>query len=357
MELAQIRQLIQYSAFPCVSVIVRTHTTHPENQKDDIKLRNEFKQVEERLIAEGVDKRLMGSIMHDLNFLADGIDHQHNSQGLILFVSENHKSCHRVGFPVEDRVVIDKTFATRDLVRQILEVQSYRVMTLSDKSIRLFKGFNKHLNEIRYNSFPADIHRLLSHHRGKGDEKEKRAEQLNQIDKDLQQILQPEPLPLVLMGTEQMIGAFKSVTDNPNHIYVDIHGNFDDTSKSELAEKALEALESQLEDLQKRHLGDLDKAIGQGGQHASGLQQVWRQAFQANGKKLLVENNYRQAGNVVGGIDGFELEYVEDSTAPGVIDDLVDEVIEEVLKYGGEVAFVPDGALKDHNSIALITRR
>ena len=70
-----------------------------------------------------------------------------------------------------------------------------------------------------------------------------------------------------------------------------------------------------------------------------------------------MENNYRQAGIVVGGIDGYELEFVEDSTAPGVIDDLVDEAIEEVLKYGGEVAFVPDGTLEEHNRIALITRR
>ena len=46
----------------------------------------------------------------------------------------------------------------------------------------------------------------------------------------------------------------------------------------------------------------------------------------------------------------------EDASAPGVIDDAVDEVIEEVMAKGGGVAFVDDGALAQYQRIALILR-
>ncbi len=355
MELAQIRQLIQYTSFPCVSVIIRTHTTHPENQKDDTQLRNQFKEVERRLTAENVDKRIFGAIMHDLNFLAEEIDHQFNSEGLILFVSQNHRSWHRVGFPVDDRVIIDETFATRDLVRQVLDSKRYRILTLSDKAIRLFKGYDRQLIETRYKHFPADISGMLSHHRGEGNEKDKRKELLNRIDKDFQDVIRTEPLPLVLMGTEQNISAFKSVSDRTDRITAEITGNFDDTPHKLIAEQAVDALGDVKAYLHQQHLDELGEAVG-ANSYASGIQQVWRGAFKANGRKLFVENSYKQAGIVVGGIDGYELEFVDDHTAPGVIDDLVDEAIEEVLKYGGEVAFMPDGSLEKHNRIALILR-
>jgi hypothetical protein len=46
----------------------------------------------------------------------------------------------------------------------------------------------------------------------------------------------------------------------------------------------------------------------------------------------------------------------EDASAPGVIDDAVDEVIEEVMAKGGSVVFVDDGALEQHQRIAFILR-
>jgi len=53
---------------------------------------------------------------------------------------------------------------------------------------------------------------------------------------------------------------------------------------------------------------------------------------------------------------GMILSPAEDASAPGVIDDAVDEVIEEVMVKGGGVVFVDDGALEQHRRIALILR-
>ena len=48
--------------------------------------------------------------------------------------------------------------------------------------------------------------------------------------------------------------------------------------------------------------------------------------------------------------------YGQEATAPGVIDDAVDEVIEEVTAKGGSVVFVDNGALAQHQRVALILR-
>jgi hypothetical protein len=46
----------------------------------------------------------------------------------------------------------------------------------------------------------------------------------------------------------------------------------------------------------------------------------------------------------------------EDVTAPDVIDDAVDEIIEFVIGMGGKVTFMEDGQLEEHQRIALILR-
>ena len=46
----------------------------------------------------------------------------------------------------------------------------------------------------------------------------------------------------------------------------------------------------------------------------------------------------------------------EDVTAPDVIDDAVDEIIETVLNKQGQVVFMENGQLKDYQRIALILR-
>lgn len=54
--------------------------------------------------------------------------------------------------------------------------------------------------------------------------------------------------------------------------------------------------------------------------------------------------------------DGDRLERVEDPRLPGVVDDVVDEVIEAVMNRGGRVAIVADGTLDDRDRIALKLR-
>ena len=58
----------------------------------------------------------------------------------------------------------------------------------------------------------------------------------------------------------------------------------------------------------------------------------------------MVEEGYALAARAADDV----LVRVEDPRAPGVMDDVVDEVIEAVMTRGGRVAIVPDGSLEEH---------
>ncbi|MEZ4760213.1 MAG: hypothetical protein R2810_10530 [Flavobacteriales bacterium] len=55
-------------------------------------------------------------------------------------------------------------------------------------------------------------------------------------------------------------------------------------------------------------------------------------------------------------LEGEAVVKVEDATAPGVVDDIVDDIIEEQLRHGGDVRILPNGLLADHRGIALVMR-
>ena len=88
--------------------------------------------------------------------------------------------------------------------------------------------------------------------------------------------------------------------------------------------------------------------------YASGIGEAWRAVQEGRGLTLLVEEDFHFPAY----LDAYGLHPLpaEDPTAPGVIDDAVDELIEMVLAQGGNVVFVENSALELHQRLALITR-
>src|SRR4029077_15827042 len=55
---------------------------------------------------------------------------------------------------VTERVIVDPTFATRDLVFTLNRTPRYYVLALSEKDTRLFEGFGASVEEVRGGGFP-----------------------------------------------------------------------------------------------------------------------------------------------------------------------------------------------------------
>src|SRR5690554_4319102 len=100
----------------CVSIILNTHRTSPDNKKDSINLKNLVKEAENRLLADE-SKRDAQFLIKRVRELEAKIDHSKNLERLVIFVNEEVAEYTRLPISVEDRVIIDETFATRDIVR------------------------------------------------------------------------------------------------------------------------------------------------------------------------------------------------------------------------------------------------
>ncbi len=107
------------------------------------------------------------------------------------------------------------------------------------------------------------------------------------------------------------------------------------------------------EDQKQRHTADLELLKRAGaGKHSTSVKDIWAQVREGRGLTLLVERDLRMAAKV----DGDRIELVNDPTALGVVDDLIDDIIEEQLRKGGDVRILPNGLLGEYDGIALLLR-
>jgi len=352
--------LQQIRGYPLVTITLPTHRTAPDNQQDPIRVKNLVSQAVERLLNE-FPKREVEAVLRNLDQITNQIDHRNTLDGLALFVHQDFARRFYLPFPLKERVVIDHSFYTRDLVFALNRTQRYWVLVLSEKPTRLFEGTRDALNEIQEGGFPM-VHEgpggteplpggfgvRKSHIR---DEYHRKF--FRQVDQALKPFLADDPLPLVVVGVERYLSFFNEITTHQDKILTTLTGNHDQTPAHELAQLVWSLVELNLAEERKRSLVELERAIGER-KVLTTIGEIWRYAQEGRGKLLLVEENFHYPAK----LDESSLTILpaDDPSAPGVIDDAVDEIIEAVLSHGGQVRFLEDGMLTQYQHIALILR-
>jgi hypothetical protein len=296
-----------------------------------------------------------------LSTLADGIDHNHNLDGLALFVNKDFSRAVKLPFKLEERVVVDETFFTRNLVFALNRTPRYWVLVLSEKPTRLLEGTHADLIEITAHGFPMQ-------HTGPGGERplpadfginksayrdEKHRQFFRGVDDALKTVLAEDPLPLVVVGVDRYLAFFREISDHKDAILTTLAGSHDGTSPHELGKLVWPLVEASLREERQQVFAELDRAMGER-KVAATIGEVWQLAHEGRGRLLLVEEDFHYPARV--DATGKKLSPAADVTAPDVIDDAVDEVIEAVLLKQGQVVFVEPGQLAAHQRIALILR-
>jgi len=115
MERHEIEELQAFHGFPAVTILLPTEQGWPGSQQNPIRVKNLLREAEERLRSE-CSARIWTPLIEKMETLAAQIDYEHVDAGLGLFVSGEIARIATLPFPVRERVVIDETFATRDLV-------------------------------------------------------------------------------------------------------------------------------------------------------------------------------------------------------------------------------------------------
>ncbi len=352
--------LQQISGYPALTITLPTHRTSPDNQQDPIRLRNLVTQATDRLLGE-FSKREIGPLLARLDDLVNDVNYRHTLDGLVLCANQDFGVKYYLPFTVPERVVVEETFVTRDLVFAMNRTPRYWVLVLSEQPTRLYEGTRDTLVEVQEGGFPMT-------HEGPGgatslpggfgvnvsaNRDERHRQFFRAVDEALKPFQADDPLPLAVVGVDRFQAFFAEVTAHKDSILATLNGSHDKTSPSELAKLVWPLVEAGLAARRQQYLSELDRAIGEQ-KVASTVGEVWRMANEGRGRLLLVEEDFHFPGQL--DETGIHLSPADDPTAPGVIDDAVDDIIETVLSKQGRVVFTAEGQLSTHQQIALILR-
>lgn len=329
-------------SYPSVSILANTTPGEPVGTTTQARLRRLCDQAEDRLRAEGVAS---AEITAALSTLVERAARVEADRSIALFASDAHSDLMTLPVEVLERVVVDPTFATRDLVRAMHRTPRHLVLLLSAKQARLFIGQGRRMVPAHGSKFP------LAEEPGKRARTERF---LRTVDEALGAYLRVNPGPLVIVAAEPTASAFTSVSRNLGRLAGVVPGHHLHASLDQLAELARPVVERYLRSRQEEALQLLETRLGQG-RAVLGIDAVWLAARWEPVEMLAVDHTYFFPARL--SEDGDHLEPASDVEHPDVIDDVVDEVIEQVLLRRGWVALVEPGSLPGGERIAVTLSR
>ena len=341
----------------CITIIMTTHRTKPDYLEDGLRLKNLIKEVETRLTAD-VDKKAAGKLLDRVNTLANSIDHSHNLESLMLFVNEDVAEYTRLPIKVEDRVVIDETFATRDLVRAMHLETHYYILVLSQEKIRLIEAMNdKAVSEIG-KPFPIENTQFFTKNRAAGAIASKKsnlmAEYFNQADKEVNKLRKGNPLPVFICAMEENHNEYIKVADMQHSIFdAFLNKNSINDPVHTIVEESWTVVKDYVIEKNNARKEELKKAVGEN-RFLSDTNEIWKAISEGKIQTLFIEQGLFQPAVM----DNGEIVYVSDDKRndTGVIDDIFDEMIEANMDFGGDVVFLPKGELGKFDGFGAITR-
>src|SRR5690554_1377719 len=353
----QLKELKALTSENSITIILNTHRTLPDNQKDAILLRNLIKEAETRLLADFTKKEVQ-SLIDKLNQLADTINHRENIESLILFVNQDIAEFVRLPITVENRVVIDNTFATRDLIRGLKNQANYYVLVLSKDQARLIEALNDKVVKELDNPYP--FINKVSQSSGMAElsdasrQRNLIAEFFNQVDKIVNQTRKNNPLPVLISSDQQNYYEYMKIADQPDTIFdIFLSRNRQSEKDHEIVSDAWEVVREYNKKKNDQRKAELKKAVTLN-KFISDTNEIYRAIKEGRIQTLFVEQGLFQPAI----IENDEIKYVPESSRnqAGIIDDIYDELIELNMDYGGDVVFLPKGELSKFNGFGAITR-
>lgn len=338
-----------------VSIVLNTHRTKPDNQQDRILLKNLVKQAEERLLMSHDKQRVQG-IMDHLNQCAESIDHNYNLEGLILFANGSHHEYHRIPVQVKDRVAIGPTFATRDLIRAQQMNTEYYILTISRPMARLFQAHTDQIIKEFHGEFPmkSDAYTTDTVELTSPKSTDHLVEEFfNQVDKQLVKILNGTNAQVVILGDSRNYDHYIKVADLKSRIAGNVHGNFDHESNHHIVTAAWAFMNQKRQEALAQRI-DLLRSATDHGKSISDPSEIWTALQEGKGQTLFVDEHYYLPAIVSGKEISLNAQNQPGDT--NRVEDIIDEMIEKCLEYGGDVVFVKGDGLKDYQGLALATR-
>jgi hypothetical protein len=229
---------------------------------------------------------------------------------------------------------------------------------LSREKARLIEAYNDKVIAEVQGEFPMENDTLFSTDKhkltmAKGTDR-LIEEFFNRVDKEVMNIVHQHPLPLLICTEERNYFHYRKVADKREVIIGHLNKNRLEEAAHQIVADAWPIVKEYNEKKNKERLAELKQALNSG-QFMSDYNDIWMALRMGRGRTLFIQEGLYQPARITEE-DRLELVDGEKTTDKGVIDDIIDDMIEENLRFGGDNVFLPGDELEKFQGLALVTR-
>ncbi len=362
---------------PFISLYQPTHRHSPENQQDPIRFKNLVREIEVSL-KEKYPKKEIKPIMDTFIRLSEDKEFwNYTNEGLAVLYAEGQAIIYKLNRTVKELVVVGENFHIKPLIRNFQSADRYHALGLNREGFTIFEGNRYGFDEVDLDAdIPRNIREALGDqftssyltvgryagagvggvfhgHGSRKDEIEKDTERFFRfVDKVvLDHYSRPMELPLVLVALPEYHTLFKNISHNPYLLEKGVGVNYDILTVDKLKDRIWEVIEP----IYLKKTSDLVDRFGEAQAQDLGSDdkvQIAKASVENRIETLLLESDKIVPGRLnkeTGQIEEGELIDPE-------IGDLLNDIAETTLKFGGEVVILPKERMPTDRGAAAIYR-
>jgi Bacterial archaeo-eukaryotic release factor family 3 len=369
--LSQVDKLINHKGKPCLSIIIPTNSYAASWLFSWGTIKKNLKNAHD-LISNNGELNSESALLFGtkLNDLSKQIDSKKFKRGIGIYISPTMAELIYFPFEVQERVSMDESFETRDLLYYREYASTYYVLMLNKDRVNLFKSEGDGVKELVDRNFPmlyTDDYEYSKPSRGtsygeslKSFERDK-ASQIKQrmstffkeADRAVHTYLKNLDC-LIVCGTDQETASFVKITNHRDLIAGALNIPSNRLITSDTISKFHDVIFRFKHTKQQKIVERLEEDYGNH-QVAEGIENVWKAAHEGKGWLLAVEKNFKRKAFLKKG-DEYNLHPSPPVGEYRIVADAVDDVIETVLEKNGKILFVENEELKKFNHIAMLLR-
>jgi hypothetical protein len=307
---------------------------------------------------------------------------EHQSDGLAIFRSPEELIYYRLPLSFSELLITGERFHTKPLLSLIHDDQSFYLLAVSQKQIRLLQCTQYSADEIELGDLPTSLAEALQyddpekrpqfhtgsstpgaggvrsalfhgHGAGVDDSKSNILRYFQIVDKGIQRLLKGKNNPLVLAGVEYLLAIYRDANRYPHLIKKGVEGNPDGISPEVLGKKAwriVAPLFSEAQDIALKQF--LQRSNADPSTTSEDLEEILIAAFNGRVDTLFVSiddqvwGRYDPSSNIIWTIEETET----------IAEDLLDTASAQTFLTGGTVYALEAKDIPSDSPIAAIFR-
>ncbi len=341
-------------------------------KQNSLRFKNYVGRITQNLKNYGTDERLIDSLIEPLRDMISKDDFwQHQREGLAVYRNADVFETFRCPVRFNEQIYMGPYFQITPLIPLAQENQSFYLLTLNKNDIQLFKGDQDGLHRRLLENTSVsledylkyDVHEKHQQTRSisggaifhgqsvTDEEKKKLISFLARVDSGVLNIIQKEPYPLILAGSETITSHYRQANHYNDLIETPITVNPASLDQNELLDKARDVLRPLITtSLQNAvsQFGDLQRS----NQASYDLDKVVKAAHYAKIDRLFIARDSKQWGKYDPDQDSVWIHANDDDHAY----DLLNATACKAMSSGSSVFVLPSEMMPGHNTIAATFR-